>query len=129
MKTIVQKVRFPTTARKLWDIFVDAKKHAAATGGAATGGKKVGDRFTAWDDYITGRHLILAPGRLIVQAWRTGQFHKSDPDSVLTLTFEEDRGGTLLTMVHAAVPDHKAESFKKGWKEHYWRPILTYLKR
>src|SRR5947209_6910893 len=128
MKTIVQKVKFPTSARKLYDILLDSKKHTAATGGKAVVGKKVGDRFTAWDGYISGKNLVLAPGRLIVQAWRTSEFKKSDPDSVLTLTLEESRGTTVLTMVHAAVPDHKAADFKVGWHAHYWKPILKYLK-
>ena len=128
MKTIVQKVKFPTTAKKLYDILLDSKKHSAATGGKAVVGKKAGDRFTAWDGYISGKNLALVPGRVIVQAWRTSEFKKSDPDSVLTLTLEEAGGATTLTMVHAAVPDHKASDFKTGWHTHYWKPILEYLK-
>jgi len=127
VKTIVQKVRFPTSAKKLYEIFLDSKKHSAATGGKAVAGKKVGDRFTAWDGYITGKNLVLVPGRVIVQAWRTSEFKKTDPDSVLTLTLEESGGSTTLTMVHAAVPDHKADDFKSGWHEHYWKPIKKYF--
>ena len=40
-----------------------------------------GAAFTAWDNYIWGRNLVLDPNRRIVQSWRTTQFHTDDPDS------------------------------------------------
>lgn len=129
MKTIVQKVQFDATPKELYGIFLDAKKHSQATGAKATGSGKVGETFTAWNGYIKARNLALVPGRMIVQSWRTSSFKKADQDSVLVLTFEKAPGGTLLTMTHTAVPNHKASDFNKGWRSSYWRPIQDYLKK
>lgn len=127
MKTIIQKVKFKTTPRDLYGIFLDAKKHSEATGAKAAGSGKLGGTFTAWDGYIKAKTLALVPARMIVQSWRASSFQKSDPDSILVLTFEKAAGGTILTMTHTAVPDHKASDFKTGWYQSYWDPIKKYL--
>jgi activator of HSP90 ATPase len=129
MKTIVQKVRFKATPKELYDIILDPQKHSAATGAKATGNGKLGGAFTAWDGYIKGKILALVPGRMIAQSWRSGEFRPKDHDSVLVLTFEKEPGGTLMTMTHTAVPDHKADDFAKGWRTHYWQLIQKYLKK
>ena len=128
MKTIVQKVKFKATPQELFDLYMDSKKHSEATGGKAVLSKNAGGSFLAWDGYIEGKNLVLVPGRLIVQAWRTSEFKKSDLDSVLVLTLEKAVGGSLLTMTHTAVPDAIAPHFNKGWKTHYWKPFEKYLK-
>ena len=127
MKTIIQKVRFKATPKELYSIFLDSKKHTEATGGKAKVSPKVGGSFTAWEGYIRGKNIMIVPGRMIVQSWRSGEFKAQDPDSILALTFEKAPGGTLLTMVHAMVPDHKAKGFAKGWHDFYWKPIKKYL--
>ena len=127
MKTIVQKVKFAASAKQLYDMYMDSKKHTASTGGAAKLGKKVGEAFTAWDGYLWGKNLLLVPGRHIVQTWRSTSFKKQDLDSVLSLTLEDVDGGALLTMSHVGVPDHDEAKLKKGWNEHYWRPWKKYL--
>src|SRR5438105_2897207 len=120
MKTIVQKIKFPASAKSLYAIYLDSKKHSAATGGEAVIGKKVGDRFSAWNGYLKGKNLVLVPGRNIVQTWRSVNFEKSDLDSIMSLTFEDVDGACLVTMVHANVPDREEPKLKKGWHEHYW---------
>ncbi len=128
MKTIIQKVRFPVPPEALFSLYLDSKKHSDGTGGKALMSRKVGGKFSAWDGYIKGRNLAIVPNRMVLQAWRTSGFRKADLDSMLLLTFEKAKGGCLLTMVHAAVPDSEAAGFTKGWKDHYWQPILMYFK-
>jgi activator of HSP90 ATPase len=127
MKTIIHKVKFKATPKELFNLFLDSKKHSEATGGKAKVSSKVGGSFTAWDGYIRGKNLAIIPGRMITQAWRSGEFKDTDHDSILVLTFEKAAGGTLLTMTHTAVPDHKAPGFNKGWRTHYWEPIKKHL--
>ena len=127
MKTIIQKVKFKAQPKELFDIFLDSKKHTLATGGKAVASRKVGGSFSAWEGYIKGKNVAIVPNRMIVQTWRSGEFKSGNHDSVLVLTFEKISGGTLLTMTHTAVPDHKASGFSKGWYKHYWEPIKKYL--
>jgi hypothetical protein len=57
--TIRQKIIVPAKPMEVYEAFVDAKKHSAFTGSKATGEGKVGAKFTAWDEYISGKFLEL----------------------------------------------------------------------
>ena len=61
----------PAPPQAVYDAWLDSAAHSAMTGSEAKIGKHVGDRYTAWDGYISGTTLELAPGRRIAQSWRT----------------------------------------------------------
>jgi len=107
---------------------VNAKKHAAFTGGAATGTARVGAAFTAWDGYITGKHLGLDKGKRIVQEWSTSEWPEGAPPSRLEFTFEPRKGGCQVKMLHSAVPAEQADRYKQGWADFYWTPLANYFK-
>ena len=64
----------PATPQAVYDAWLDSAAHSAMTGSKAKIGNSVGERYTAWDGYIAGKTLELAPGRRIVQSWRTTEF-------------------------------------------------------
>lgn len=128
MKTIEQSVKFAASADTVYSVYMDPRKHAKAIGGSAQVSKKVGSLFSAWDGYCRGKILHLEPGKLIVQTWRASDWRKADPDSVLILAFMDRGNGSELRMVHANVPDEKADELAEGWKEHYWAPFKDYLR-
>ena len=66
-RTIRQKVIISASPEDVYDAFMDPKKHAAFTGGEASGSSKVGGEFSAWDGYITAKNLDLKNGQKIVQ--------------------------------------------------------------
>ena len=127
VKTLVQKVKFKAAPAKLFEIYMDSRKHGAATGSTAKVGKAPGSPMEAWDGYITGKLLATVPKSLIAQTWRASDWNDSDPDSFLILHFEKTQGGSLLTMVHAGVPDDQEEALDDGWRENYWEPWKAYL--
>jgi activator of HSP90 ATPase len=127
VKTIIQKIKFKAPPKALFEMYMDSKKHTLATGGKAVLSRKVGGGFSAWDGYIKGRNLMIVPNKMIVQSWQGMDWKKSDMDSIFILTFEAVKGGTLVTMVHANVPDHRASHLNKGWKDHYCNPWRKYL--
>lgn len=127
VKTIVHKVKFKAAPEKLFDTYMDSKKHGAATGSTAKLGKAPGSSMEAWDGYITGKILATVPKSFVAQTWRAADWKDSDPDSFLILHFEKRKGGSLLTMVHAGVPDDQREALDDGWKENYWEPWTAYL--
>ncbi|HEV8324994.1 MAG TPA: SRPBCC domain-containing protein [Myxococcota bacterium] len=129
-KTIVQKVKLAAKPAALYALYVDEKKHSAATGAAARIPAKAGAAFTAWDGYIAGTTLHLDPGKMVVQTWRAADWKKSDRDSVLSLWFAPAAGGGgEVTMVHANVPDAHHKALAQGWIENYWKPWKAYLKK
>jgi hypothetical protein len=88
---------------------------------------EIGAEVSAWDGYITGRNLELVPGERIVQSWRTTQFSDEHEDSIVTVILEEIDGGTLLTLVHANVPDEQTSYEQGGWHEYYFEPMKEYF--
>ena len=128
-KTIQQAVTLRAAPERLYDIYMDARKHAAAIGSTVSLERKVGGRFTAFGGMLRGRNLALVPGRLIVQTWRGADWKKSEPDSVLVLSFAKAPGGARLTLVHANIPGRRAGGIRRGWPKYYWKPWKTYLRR
>ena len=115
----------PAPPERVYTAWLDAKEHAKMTGGAAA---DEGDgRFTAWDGYITGRTVSAVPHTKVVQAWRTTEFPDEVPDSVLTILFEADGGGTKVTFVHENIPEGQSDAYEQGWHEHYFAPMKAYF--
>jgi activator of HSP90 ATPase len=124
---IRQSVVLKAPPKTLFDAFLDSGKHSAFTGDKARVSRRVGARFTAFGGMLSGRNLYIDPGRMIVQAWRSVQFKRGDPDSILILTFNKVKGGTRIDVVHVNVPDHDHKGVTKGWPKYYWRPWRAYL--
>jgi uncharacterized protein YndB with AHSA1/START domain len=128
-RAIQQSVVLPASPEKLFHSFLDSKEHTAMTGAPANTSNKVGGKWSAWGGAIHGRNLLLVPGRMIVQAWRSSVFKKSEPDSILVLTFSKAKGGGRIDLVHVNVPEYDHKGVSEGWPNYYWKPWKAYLKR
>ncbi len=127
-KTIIQKIVFKNaTARDLYDLYMDEKKHSMATAAPAKISQKEGGRYSAHDGYITGKNLQLVKDKLIVQTWRAQDWADSDLDSTFILSMEQKEKDTVLQVVHAHVPDRQVKDIDKGWRTFYWGPWKKYL--
>lgn len=118
---------FNASPETLYDIYMDSKKHSKATGMPAKIGRKAGSAFTAFGGMLEGRTLMLVPGKMIVQAWRSSMFKKNDPDSILVLTFTRDGSGGRIDLAHVHVPAHDHKGVTNGWPKYYWKPWRKYL--
>lgn len=127
--TIRQKVLIPAESGKVYEAFVDGKKHSAFTGSRATCDPKIGGKFTAWDGYISGKNLELEKGRRIVQEWITTDWPEGYPPSKLELSFKKAEGGTEILMIHSRVPANQATEIEQGWTDFYWQPLKEYFKK
>ena len=124
---IRQSIILKASPAVLFDAFLDSKKHSQITGAPATVSRRPGGRFTAFGGALSGHNLLLVPGRMIVQAWRSTQFKAGDPDSILVLTFNKVVGGTRIDLVHVNVPAHDHKGVSKGWPKYYWAPWKSHL--
>lgn len=116
------------TPAEVYRALTNPKIHTAFTGSKATGSARVGGKFTAWDDYITGKNVELKSGRKIVQEWRTTEFPEEYPSSKLELTLKAKRGGTQIIMAHSKVPASQTKKYKSGWVSAYWDPLREYFR-
>lgn len=121
------KAHFAVKPEVLYRAWLSSKGHSEMTGSVAKVQARVGGQFSAWDGYITGRTLELQPPSRIVQAWRTGEFGESDPDSRVEIVLENAHGGTSLTLTHTDIPEGQAESYRTGWEEWYFGPMREYF--
>jgi activator of HSP90 ATPase len=124
--TIWQRVKFSASPGTLFEMYMDSKKHAAATGAPAKLSRKVGGTWSAHGGAIGGKNLLIEPGRRIVQAWRAG-FWKKDEFSVLIMTFERAPGGAVVEIAHVGVPQHDQKGVRNGWPSFYWKRWKNYL--
>ncbi len=124
--TILQRVKFSASPEILFEMYMDSKKHAAATGRPAKLSRKVGGDWNAHGGAIGGKNLLIEPGKRIVQAWRASYWKKHEL-SILILTFEKAAGGAVVDLVHVGVPQHDQKGVRKGWPTYYWKPWKKYL--
>jgi len=116
----------PAPPEAVYKAWLDSRKHAAMTGGAATVNAKIGATFQAWDGYITGKNLELEPAARILQDWRTTEFTEAEPDSRLEILFKPKKDGTTVTIRHSRLPAHGMQ-YREGWIDAYFNPMKAYF--
>jgi activator of HSP90 ATPase len=114
------------TAKQIYKSWLSTQRHSKMTGGAAFVSDKVGESFTTWEGYISGKNLELEPYSKIVQSWRSTNFEENEADSQIEVLLSEDGEETTLTLKHTNVPE-SGEHYKKGWEEHYFEPMRQYF--
>ena len=130
--TIKHVVLIPNaTPLQIFRALTTSKMHFEVTGSPAKVNARVGGKFTAWDEYITGKNLKLVKGKKIVQEWRTTEWPSvSTPSSLLDITLKRTAKGTELKMVHSNIPSKKlAKNYDEGWYDAYWNPMKKYFKK
>jgi len=125
--TIKQKVTFSATPEEIYEAFTDPKKHSKFTGSKATGKPEVGEEFTAWDGYISGKYLKLEKSKKIVQEWVNTDWPEGASPSIFELTLKGTSEGTEVSIVHSNIPADQKEGLLDGWTEFYWNPLKEYF--
>lgn len=115
----------PASPEAIYKAWLSGPEHGRMTGSAATY-NDADDTFTASDGYISGKTLEKQPYSRIVQSWRTTEFLETDPDSVLEILLTPQAEGTLVTLRHTNIPTGQGDSYKAGWDEHYFKPMVAY---
>lgn len=111
---------------RIYRTWLDSQGHSDMTGGGAVCSDEVGDEFSAWDGYITGKNLELDPPDRIIQSWRTAEFSDNDPDSRLEVQLDPIPGGTQVTIRHTNIPDGQTQ-YEQGWIDNYLEPMKEYF--
>jgi len=125
--TIRQSVFINAPPEKVYNAMLNPRKHAEFTGSPATSNSRVGGKFTAWGEYITGKHIQLVKSSKIVQEWKTTEWPEGYPPSRLQFTFSAKGAGTELKMVHSDVPAEQVAKYREGWVDSYWNPLKEYF--
>jgi len=128
MRSLIRaSIVLPAPAESLYATYLDPAKHAEVTGAPVTISAKPGSPFSAFNGTIWGTTLAVIPSRLIVQAWRSTNFNRDDPDSTLILAFVAEGSSGRIDLVHLDVPQVDYEGVSEGWEKYYWTPWRRYL--
>jgi activator of HSP90 ATPase len=128
-KTIKQGGMFAASPQQVYKILMDSKLHSKFTGDVAKISKKVGGKFSAFSGYITGKNLVLRPGKKIVQAWTTTEWPKGHMSEITFLLKPAGKNGTKLMFTHKGVPANDYKDKISGWKKFYWQPLKKFLEK
>jgi activator of HSP90 ATPase len=121
-KTIRQSATFNTSPRVIYEMLMDSRKHAKFTGEKARIGRKIGEKFTAYDGYISGVNLDLVPDKKIIQSWRGNDWPEGHYSRV-TFSLQKVKNGTRLTFRQSGVPEKYYKDINQGWRDYYWTPM------
>jgi activator of HSP90 ATPase len=127
-KPIQQTVTFKANPHEVYEALMDSKKHAAFSGSRASISREVGGEYSAYDGYITGKNVELAPDRKIVQSWRASDWPEGK-FSTVTFVLLPIPEGTRLNFTHVEVPDGTEAEFEQGWIDNYWEPMKKMLEK
>jgi len=127
-KTIQQRATFRASPRDVFEMLMDAKKHASLSGQPAKISRKIGGSFTAWGTHISGFNLALKPGQKIVQAWRARDWWP-DHYSIAIFDLKAVKTGTRLEFTQIGVPSHRYDGHCRGWRMAYWTPMKEILEQ
>ena len=126
-RTVKMAVHLPCSAVRLYRMYLDPKQHAAFTGSPVKIAARAGAAFEAFGGALSGTILQVVPNRLIVQSWRSIQFHRRDLDSTLVLSFWPDKDGARIDLTQVNVADSDFAGVCEGWSKYYWVPWRQYL--
>ena len=111
---------------EIYDAWLDSEKHSEMTGGEAICSSEVGEIFTTWDGYISGKNLALTPNQEIIQSWRTTEFEDDDEDSKIVVSLKKIANDTELKLIHTHIPKGETQ-YKQGWEDFYFIPMKNYF--
>jgi activator of HSP90 ATPase len=126
-KNVILATTLPATSDRLFDMYLDSRAHAAFTGAPVTIEPRRGAPFAAFDGMLSGTILHVEPKRLIVQTWRSANWHSDAVDSVLTLTFYDQGDSARIELVHVNIPLDDFTGVSEGWVKYYWDPWREFL--
>ncbi|MCG3167264.1 MAG: hypothetical protein POELPBGB_03051 [Bacteroidia bacterium] len=132
MKTISFKqiIKFNSEPHEVYNALMDSKTHSSFTGSKAIIGKNIGDDFSAYEGYITGKNIELVPGKKIVQFWKTtDKGWRKNYFSIIEFVFIKKENGTELQFSHKNIPANITANYAQGWEDYYWKPMKSFLEK
>lgn len=126
IRIIRHTVFFNAPPEDVFDLLMVSELHSEFTGDFAEVDYSEGGTFKAYGGYIQGITKRLIPHTFIEQDWWCADF---DEGHFTTVIYELKRtsDGTELWFSQDNVPEKHFENISKGWYEHYWNKMKTYL--
>ncbi|MCG8701616.1 MAG: SRPBCC domain-containing protein [Bacteroidales bacterium] len=124
MKSIRQKHHISAPVEEVYIAVTNPLAIELWSGYPAVMSDKAESEFEIFDGDICGKNLEFVENKLVKQQWYFGE---QIEDSIVTITFEEEKNNTVVELVHENVPDDEYDEMVTGWKKYYWGAIKKYF--
>lgn len=127
MMSIHQEITLQASPQRIYDALTDAQQFSALSGATAEIDPVPGGHFSCFDGMITGMTIEAIPGRMLVQAWRVGNWEAGTYSIVKFVIEKTNNEAAVLVFDHTGFPEEHREHLSHGWNERYWEPLKKYL--
>lgn len=128
-RSITQKVYVPAKPIDVYNSLVDPVLHGEVTGARVRGEAKIGGRFTALNEYISGKYLDLDEGKRILMEWQANKWPPEAAPSIVEMTLKEKGSGTEIKLLQTMIPTEELEACRSWWDDFYWNAVLAYFNK
>ena len=125
---IRQRIVFGVSPHEVYEALMDSKRHSKFTGAKAVISRDIGGKISAYDGYIDGWNVELAPDKKIVQKWRASDWPENHYSTAVFELKQTKTGGTALTFIQTGVPKDQVQDISDGWVENYWDKMKNMFK-
>jgi activator of HSP90 ATPase len=125
-KTLNEKIIIKADPHDIYEALMDSEKHSELTESVAKISREIGGKFTAFDNWASGKNIELVQDKKIVQTWR-GDDWPDNHFSTITFLLEKDGENTVIKFLQTDIPDELYEDIKQGWIDYYWDRLKEYL--
>ncbi len=125
--SIHQEITYKCNSQRIFEILTNAQQFSEFTGAPAEIDPEAGGKFSCFDGMISGMTIEIALNKLLVQAWRVGNW---EPGIYSIVKFEFDEKSdseTKLVFDHTGFPEEHRTHLEQGWHDMYWEPMRKYL--
>jgi activator of HSP90 ATPase len=127
-RVVRQRIVFGAPPHEVYEALMDSKKHSEFTGTKAVISRDIGGKISAYDGYIDGWNVELAPDKKIVQKWRGSDWPENHYSTAVFELKRTKTGGTALTFIQTGVPNDQFQDISDGWVENYWDKLKDMFK-
>ena len=114
----------------VWDCLSDEDRVGMWQGQEVTLGSKIGEHISLFGGWVNGKIKKLEKGKFISYTWTPNDWSSDSSPSVVEFNLEKLSGKqTKVQVLHHTFPNQvERDNHEKGWDEHFFDPIIKFLK-
>ena len=125
-RSLHQIITIEADPHEVYEVLIDSEKHSNLTESNAKMSRKIGGKFTAFDNWASGKNIELVQDKKIVQTWR-GEDWPEGHYSTITFLFKKHGNETIIDFKQTEITDDVYEDIKQGWIDYYWDKLKEYF--
>ena len=126
---ISQIIIFKSSAEAIFEALTNSEQFSELTGVSAEIDATEGGKFSCFGGMISGQTIEIESPRLLIQAWRAGNWDKGIYSIIKIGLKAIDASKTELIFEHTGFPEAQKPHLESGWHEKYWEPLKKYLEK